>query len=51
MSRLKTKRKLKAARGKKLVTYKGIPIKLSVDFTKKTWQARGDWQEIFSHEK
>ena len=38
---------LKAAREKKLITYKGVPIKLSADFSKETLQARRDWQEIF----
>ena len=31
---------LKAARGKKRVTYKGVPIRLSADFSKETLQAR-----------
>ena len=38
---------LKAAREKQLVTYRGILIRLSADFSKETWQARRDWQEIF----
>ena len=39
---------LKAARRKKQrVTYKGVPIRLSADFSKETVQARRDWQEIF----
>ena len=38
---------LKAAREKKLVTYRGAPIRLSADFSKETLQARRDWQEIF----
>ena len=38
---------LKAAKGKERVTYKGVPIRLSVDFSKETLQARRDWQEIF----
>ena len=37
---------LKAARRKKLVTYRGVPIRLSSDFSKETLQARRDWQEI-----
>ena len=41
------KRILKAAREKKLLTYKGVPIRLSADFSKETFQARRDWQEIF----
>ena len=31
---------LKAAREKKTVTYKGVPIRLSADFSKETLQAR-----------
>ena len=38
---------LKAAREKKLVTYKGVLIRLSADFSKETLQARRDRQEIF----
>ena len=38
---------LKAAREKKLVTYKGVPIRLSADFSKETFWARRDWQETF----
>nr|KAF6433793.1 hypothetical protein HJG59_008856 [Molossus molossus] len=37
---------LKAAREKQLVTYKGVPIRLSADFSKETLQARREWQEI-----
>ena len=38
---------LEAAREKKTVTYKGLPIRLSADFSKETLQARRDWQEVF----
>ena len=38
---------LKAAREKERVTYKGVPIRLSADFSKKTSQARRSWQEVF----
>ena len=31
---------LKAARGKETVTYKGLPIRLSADFSNETLQAR-----------
>ena len=52
MPKVKDKdRILKAARGKQLVTFKGVPIRLSADFPQETLQARRDWQEIFSHEK
>ena len=40
------KRILKAAREKQIITYKGVPIRLSADFSKETLQARRDWQEI-----
>ena len=39
---------LKTARGKQRVTYKGVPIRLSADFSKETLQARRDCQEVFS---
>ena len=35
-------RLLKAAREKKLVTYEGVPIRLSADFSKETLQAGRD---------
>ena len=38
---------LKAAREMKLAIYRGIPIRLSADFSEETLQARRDWQEIF----
>ena len=38
---------LEAAREKDTVTYKGVPIRLSADFSKETSQARRDWQEVF----
>ena len=38
---------LEAAREKDTVTYKGVPIRLSADFSKETLQARWDWQEVF----
>ena len=41
------KRLLKAAREKKLVTYRGAPRRLSAYFSKETVQATRDWQEIF----
>ena len=34
---------LKAAREKKLVAHRGIPVTLSVDSSTETWQARRDW--------
>ena len=48
MPKVKDKERiLKAAREKKLVTYRGVPITLSALFSKVTWQARRNWQEIF----
>ena len=38
---------LKAARGKETVTYKGVSIRLSADFSKETLQARRGWKEVF----
>ena len=38
---------LKAARGKERVTYKGVPTRLSADFSKETLQARRGWKEVF----
>ena len=38
---------LEAARQKVTVTYKGVSIRLSTDFSKETLQARRDWQEVF----
>ena len=38
---------LKAARVKQLVTYRGVHIRLSADFSKETLQARRDSQETF----
>ena len=42
---------LEAAREKETVTYKGVPIRLSADFSKETLQARRDWQEVFKEMK
>ena len=48
MPKVKDKERiLEAAREKQLVTYRGVPIRLSADFSKETLQARRDWQEIF----
>ena len=38
---------LEAAREKERVTYKGVPIRLSADFSKETLQARRGWKEVF----
>ena len=38
---------LEAAREKETVTYKGVPMRPSADFSKETLQARRDWKEVF----
>ena len=38
---------LKAAREKETVTHKGVPIRLSADFSRETLQARMGWKEVF----
>ena len=38
---------LEAAREKKILTYKGVPIRLSADFSRETLQARRGWQKVF----
>ena len=38
---------LKAARGKKTVTYKGVPIRLSADFSKKPCRQQGAENKYF----
>ena len=38
---------LKAAREKQKITYNGVPIRLSADFSKETLQARRGWKEVF----
>ena len=38
---------LEAARENNTVIYKGVPMKLSADFSKETLQARRNWTEVF----
>ena len=38
---------LEAARGKERANYKGVPIRLSADFSKETLHARRGWKEVF----
>ena len=38
---------LKAAREKETVTYKGVPLRLSADFSKEILKARRGWKEVF----
>ena len=48
MPKVKEKERiLKAVRERQRVTYKGVPLQLSADFSKETLQVRKDWQEIF----
>ena len=47
LTKIKFKEKiLKAAREKQKITYKGIHIRLSADFSAETLQARREWQDI-----
>ena len=47
-TKIKHKEKiLKAAREKQRITYKGIPIRLTADFSAETLQPRKEWQDIF----
>ena len=47
LTKTKDKEKiLKATREKQQITYKGIPIRLSADFSAETLQARGEWHDI-----
>ena len=48
MPKVKDKERiLTEGREKQRVTFKGDPIRLSADFSKKTLQARRDWKEVF----
>ena len=48
MPKVKDKERiLRAAREKQLFAYRGVPIRLSADFSKETFQARHKWQEVF----
>ena len=38
---------LEAARDQDTVTYKGVPIRLSADFSKESLQERRGWKEVF----
>ena len=42
---------LKAARENETVTYKGVPIRLSADFSKETLQKKGLERSTQSHER
>ena len=48
MTKVKDKERiLKAEREKQSVNYRGIPIRLSADFSTETLQVRREWQDIF----
>ena len=48
LAKVKDKERIsEAAREKEAVTYKGVPIRLSADFSKETLQARRGWKEVF----
>ena len=47
MPEVNKERILKATREKKLVTYRGVPIRLLADILKETLSARRGWEEIF----
>ena len=48
LSKIKDRERiLKATIEKETVTYKGVPIGLSADFSKETLQATRGWQEVF----
>ena len=48
LAKIKDKERiLEAARGKETVAYKGVPMRLSADFSKETLQARRGWKEVF----
>ena len=48
LTKIKDKGKiLKATREKQQITYKGIPIRVSADFSAETLQARREWHHIF----
>ena len=48
LAKIKDKERiLKVATGKETVTYKGVPIIQSADFSTETLQARRGWKEVF----
>ena len=46
LTKIKYKKKLKSARGKQQITYKGSLIRLSADTSAGILQARREWQDI-----
>ena len=47
LPKIKNKERILKAREKEAVIYKGVPIRLSADFSKETLQARRGWKEVF----
>ena len=48
LTKIKYKEKiLKTGSGKQKITFKGIPVRFSADFSAETLQARQEWQNIF----
>ena len=48
LTKVKDKEKIeKTTREKQQITYKGIPIRLTADFSAETLQARREWHDIF----
>ena len=48
MPKVKDKERiLNVTKEKRLVTYRGVPLRLSAGFSKETLQAKKDWREIF----
>ena len=48
LAKMKQKERiLQAAREKETITYRGLLVRLSADFSKETLQARRGWQEVF----
>ena len=48
LSKIKDKERiLKAVREKETVTYKGVPGRLSANFSKEILQSRRGWKEVF----
>ena len=46
LSKIKDKERILKAKEKDTVTYKGVPIRQSADFSKETLQARRGWKEV-----
>ena len=44
---MKIKRESEKQQEKSRVIHKGVPIRLSADFSKETLQARRGWKEVF----